>query len=87
MPIFRTGSYESIHPCVGGVVFLYYQDSRYLMRLVEAVKEECPLGRGQMFQHCRSFRPAVLAGADEECCLLANMGVPVGCLPWAPTFL
>ena len=51
VPVFRTGSYELIHSCVGGVVFLYYQDSRYLMRLVEAVEEECPLGCGQMFQH------------------------------------
>ena len=51
MPVFRTGSYELIYLFVG-VFFLYYQDSRYLMRLVEAVEEEHPLGRGQMFQHC-----------------------------------
>ena len=51
VPVFRMGLYESIHSDVGGLVFLYYQEGRYLMRLVEAVEEERPLGRGQMFQH------------------------------------
>ena len=55
-----------LYSCVS-VLFLYYQDSRYLMRLVEAVKEEHPLlGHGYMFQHCCTqggspFPPAVLA--------------------------
>ena len=50
IPVGRRGSYELVHFGVG-VVSLRYQDGRYLVQLVEAVEEERPLGRGQMFQH------------------------------------
>ena len=65
------------------------------MWLNESVEVERPLGGGQMLQHWHAevgspcgvqFRLAVLAGADEEGPLVP-VGVPMGLLPWAPTFL
>ena len=51
--VVRDGSYELVQSGVC-VVFLYYQDCRYLVWLSEAVEKAHPVGCSQMFQHYRT---------------------------------